>query len=149
MEPRRTPLRGKKNKQKESPELIAARKRAVEELGLKWQEPPKRKKPRKGHIPPPGDEFPHGEESRPAAAFDFNLDFYGKSVFGACACDGADGHACGDRGSGDGRDGAAKRAAQGCARDDGRQNQHTFTSFNVCTRLALRSHLPTTTPELR
>ena len=38
MEPRKTPLRGKKNKQKESPELIAARKRAVEELGLKWQE---------------------------------------------------------------------------------------------------------------
>lgn len=88
MEPRRTPLRGKKNKQKESPELIAARKRAVEELGLKWQEPPKRKKPRKGHIPPPGDEFSREEENRPAAAFDFNLDFYGKSVFGACACDG-------------------------------------------------------------
>ena len=82
------PPRGKKNKQKDPPQLIAARKRAAEELGLRWQEPPKGKRPRKGHIPPPGEGFPPRDESRPAVAFDFNLDFDGRSVFGACACDG-------------------------------------------------------------
>ncbi len=82
------PPRGKKNKQKDPPRLIAARKRAAEELGLRWQEPPKGKKSRKGHIPPPGEGFPPRDESRPAVAFDFNLDFNGRSVFGACACDG-------------------------------------------------------------
>lgn len=79
----------KKNKPKDPPELIAARKRAAEELGLKWQEPPKRKKPRKGHFAPPGEGFPPKEDaSRPKVAFDLNLDFYGKTLWGACACDG-------------------------------------------------------------
>ena len=79
----------KKNKRVDPPALIAARKKAAEELGLQWREPPKGKKPRKGHIAPPGEGFPPREDpSRPKVAFDFNLDFNGKGIWGACACDG-------------------------------------------------------------
>ncbi len=65
-----------KKKKITPPEQIAARKRAWEELGYTYKEPPK-----KDGLPP------HGED-QPAAAFDFNLSFDGKAVFGVCACDG-------------------------------------------------------------
>ena len=77
------PFIKKKNKRQDSPEQIAARKRAAEELGLTYKEPAKAKKPRKGHIVPPTP-----DETTPKVAFDFNLDFYGNAVSGACACDG-------------------------------------------------------------
>ncbi len=82
------PPQVKKNKRQEPQEQIAARKRAAEELGLTYFAPPKEKKRRKGHIPPPGEGFPPEDGMHPTVAFDFNLDFYGKSVFGACASDG-------------------------------------------------------------
>ena len=74
-----------KKKKITPPEQIAARKRAWAELGLAYQEPPKNMRSIK--KPPEGGEPPHGEK-RPAVSFDFNLDFDGKSAFGACACDG-------------------------------------------------------------
>ncbi|MBO7156988.1 MAG: hypothetical protein J6W31_00120, partial [Clostridia bacterium] len=79
------PFIKKKNKRQDSPEQIAARKRAAEELGLTYKEPAKAKKPRKGHIAPPAP-----DETTPKVAFDFNLDFYGNAVSGACACNGKD-----------------------------------------------------------
>ncbi|MBQ1255411.1 MAG: ABC transporter ATP-binding protein [Clostridia bacterium] len=79
------PFIQKKNKRQDSPEQIAARKRAAEELGLTYKEPAKAKKPRKGHVAPPTP-----DETTPKVAFDFNLDFYGNAVSGACACDGKD-----------------------------------------------------------
>lgn len=74
-----------KKKRPTPPEQIAARKRAWEELGFAYQEPPKQKR---SHKKRPADGEPLHAENRPGTSFDFNLGFDGKSVFGACACDG-------------------------------------------------------------
>lgn len=74
-----------KKKKLTPPEQIAARKRAWEELGFAYQEPPKQKR---SHKKRPADGEPLHAENRPGTSFDFNLGFDGKSVFGACACDG-------------------------------------------------------------
>lgn len=69
------------------PEQIAARKRAWEELGFAYKEPPRKKHGLFRKKPPQDGLPPHGGE-RPDTSFDFNLNFDGKAVFGACACDG-------------------------------------------------------------
>lgn len=87
MEPRRTPPPPGNKKKPTPPEVLAVRKRAAEALGLECPPEPAgkgRRRRKKPPVPPPRSE----EGKHPKLAFDFNLNFDGKAVFGACACDG-------------------------------------------------------------
>ncbi len=72
-----------KKKKPTPPEQIAVRKLAWEALGFAYKEPPRE---RRKKMPQNG--APPHDQNQPAASFDFNLNFDGKAVYGACACDG-------------------------------------------------------------
>ncbi len=88
------PPPGAKQKIITHPQVLAARKLAAETLGLECPPDPTDRKKRRGKkpaFPPPhADTFVSEEqdEKYPKVAFDFNLSFEGKEIYGACACDG-------------------------------------------------------------
>lgn len=85
-ERRVSPPPGKKKKNT-PPQVLAARKLAAEALGLECPPLPAKKK-RRPKVEPPRPAEGQDSGKYPKTAFDFNMDFYGKPVFGACACDG-------------------------------------------------------------